>query len=60
MRNSWKRLAKTKGKVVNFSLPIDDVYQEWTRKYAVLDVEQLEDVAKEKQVEEAADVEKDF
>lgn len=60
MRNSWKRLAKTKEKVINFSWPTNEVYQEWTSKYAVLDVEQLEDVATEQQVEEAADVEKDL
>lgn len=45
VRNSWKRLAKLKGKIVSFSWFADDVFQEWTRKYAVQEVEVQEDVA---------------
>lgn len=39
MRNSWKRLTKAKTKVINFSWPTDDVYNEWTTKYATHDPE---------------------
>ncbi|XP_059070385.1 uncharacterized protein LOC131860048 [Cryptomeria japonica] len=52
MANELKTITPEQGR--------DMVVKEWTRKYTMLDVEQLEEVATEPQAEEATDAEKDL
>lgn len=58
IRNSWKRLLKLKKKIIGYSWPIDDVFQEWSKKYTVQEedaLEQLQEVATEQKVQEVED-----
>lgn len=70
IRNSWKRLLKLEKKIVGYSWPTDDVFQEWTKRYEVQEEDapeqledalgQLEDVAEELPTEKAVETEKDL